>query len=534
FEGNKTPDADLRDAFDRWVAIHGDDQDPDELLREQPDWLRSVLAKLPDPGPDAPGRGPLETAWLHAVAAAIDPQDLHWEGLPYRGMRAAGLATRMLESLQRERIPSLDRLLRFHEDLGKLRSACAGGETAEAHRLATDLMAQANALVAEPRQGPNVGKTPSAERFVQMFQAVASQQNPRKLAAFDARLENPQLAIARRLRPFLVAPAYFETSSRIDNVIIADLPLIRRHTVQQWRTVRTSGDDPAAPWKPARVVRADDTQLGAHASGHLDGVTAALLGLHVQTHHPGSTKMLGLLTRQPEWYLDAVRSRWHRVTPDVARFAAAATAAGDELVDAATRENGGKGFEFVASRVPRYRIERQGDPGAHDFVITPSERFALGLAVLQGDAHGPPDAALLTAATRDELLAAAEAMADPGRARFIGAPTPQIDARATPWVGTWTPYEAIERESRVEALAERELIDLRLRIIGFLAAHDLPGEVGADLEMYVLERAPRELRLEDEDDWETVIDWIAKLDDDYLGQGMRWCMKRGYYRVQDF
>ncbi len=534
FEGNKTPDADLREEFDRWVEIHRNLQDKDDLLRDQPDWLRSLLAKLPDPGPDAPGRGPLERAWLHAVAPALDPQDVRWGGLTYRGTRAVDLAARMLAALERERIPSLDRVLRFHEDLGKLRSACAGGDTARAHRLATDLIAQSNELVPETRQGPNLGGS-KKNRLGQVFRAVLSQQNPRRLAAFDARLENPQLGVARRLRPFLVASAYFETISRIDNVIIADLPLIRRHTVQQWRTVRSSADDPGAPWKPARVVRANDTELGAHVSGHLNGVTAALLGLHVQTHHPGSTKLLGLLTRQQEWYLNAVRSRWHRVTPDVARFAAAAMAAGDELAKAATRETDGQAFEFVASRVPRYRIERQGESGAHDFVITPSERFALGLAVLQGDAHGPPDAALLTAPTRDELIAAAEAISDdPAKIRYIGTPTPHINARATPWVGTWTPYEAIDRESRVEALAERELLDLRLTIIRFLALHDLPGEVGADLEMYVLERAPRGLRLEDEDDWESVIDWLARLDDDYLGQGMRWCMKRGYYRVQDF
>ncbi|MDX1389114.1 MAG: hypothetical protein R3344_07985, partial [Acidobacteriota bacterium] len=187
-------------------------------------------------------------------------------------------------------------------------------------------------------------------------------------------------------------------------------------------------------------------------------------------------------------------------------------------------------FRFAAARVPRYRIELQA--ATDDPVVTPSERFALGLAALQGDEYGPSDLSLLSPSARDELLATAAAATT--ELRFIGAATPDVGGKAAPWVGTWTPYEAIERESRVDALAERELVDLRLTIIEFLAAYDLPGEVGADLEMYLLGRAPRELRLEDEDDWQSVIAWLGELDDDYFGQGMRWCLKRGYYRVQDF
>ena len=62
-----------------------------------------------------------------------------------------------------------------------------------------------------------------------------------------------------------------------------------------------------------------------------------------------------------------------------------------------------------------------------------------------------------------------------------GAPTPRIDGRADRWVGRWPAYEAVESEGVVEALIERELIDLRLALIHYLGEHGLPGEIGADV-----------------------------------------------------
>ena len=62
----------------------------------------------------------------------------------------------------------------------------------------------------------------------------------------------------------------------------------------------------------------------------------------------------------------------------------------------------------------------------------------------------------------------------------------------------------------------------------------LAAQTGADLEVYILGRMSRELRLEDEGDWETVLAWIDDIDDDYLGRGIRWSMEQGFYRVQDF
>jgi len=83
------------------------------------------------------------------------------------------------------------------------------------------------------------------------------------------------------------------------------------------------------------------------------------------------------------------------------------------------------------------------------------------------------------------------------------------------------------------ALVERELVDLRIAIALYLARNGLPGSVGADLEAYVLTRVPREIELESAEDWESVLNWIGRLDGAYFDRGMRWCLERGYYRVRD-
>jgi hypothetical protein len=538
FAADHVPDEILDDALAEWVRLHLDGTDADQVLASRPDWLRSLLERLPPSDPFAPGRGPLEKAWLLALSPAEDPQFLRRDGLLYRGTRARDLAAGMLEHLERERIPSVDDLLGLHARLGELSAVCSSADAARAPELASETLGLLREL---SEQRPGVGRegieADGGGRLDALLERITRETEAAQIHAYPPRLERARLAVAGWLRPILIAPAYFEALSRVDNVLVSELPLIRRHAVVQHRVVDSIGaPDPMAPWKLAQIVRASETDFGAHASGHLEGVPAALLGLHVQTRHPGASELLGLLTRQQTWYLDATRSPWHRVTPEISRFVEATLAAGDELIAGAIEElPSGKGprFDLVTARIPLYRLERlaTGDR----VVIGLSERFALGLAATRGDAHGPAAPELLSETSRSALMETGAAVADLPRAlHAVGAPTRHIDGRRKPWVGTWPPYEALDREAIVDALAEREVLDLRLRIIEYLARNDLPGETGADLEVYVLERVSRELRLEGEYDWETVVAWINRIDDDYLDQGIRWCMERGFYRVQDF
>jgi hypothetical protein len=538
YAADHVPDEILEDALAAWVRLHLEGTDAEQVIASQPEWLRTLLERLPPSDPFSPGRGPLEKTLLLALAPAEDPQYLRRDGLLYRGTRARDLAAGMLDRLERERIPSVDQMLGLHGLLGDLSAACGSAEAERSRELASETLAllrEASAGRAGPR--PGEGRDDGGARLIELLESIANETVAGQFRIYVQGLESARLAVARRMRPILIAPTYFEALSRIDNVLVSELPLIRRHAVLQHRVVDSIGaPDPMAPWKPAKVVRASETDFGAHASGHLQGVPSALLGLHVQTRHPGASELLGLLTRQQTWYLDATRSPWHRVTPEVSKLVEAALAAGDELIAGATVElpaRRGPRFAWVSARMPLYRLERHaaGEP----VVIGPSERFAVGLAAMRGDAHGPPAPELLSEETRAALLGAVEAVADlPRSLAAVGAPTRHIDGKRRSWVGTWPPYEALDREAVVDALAEREVLDLRLKIIEYLASNDLPGETGADLEIYVLGRVSRELRLESEQDWKSVVAWINRIDDDYLAQGIRWCMERGFYRVQDF
>jgi hypothetical protein len=98
-------------------------------------------------------------------------------------------------------------------------------------------------------------------------------------------------------------------------------------------------------------------------------------------------------------------------------------------------------------------------------------------------------------------------------------------------VGTWPPYEAVETESTTTALAERELLDLRLVVLDFAGRNALPGPVARDLYWRLLREAVRSLAVENRRDWEGFLLWLDAHGDPFLEETIRRCLRDGLYRL---
>ena len=86
----------------------------------------------------------------------------------------------------------------------------------------------------------------------------------------------------------------------------------------------------------------------------------------------------------------------------------------------------------------------------------------------------------------------------------------------------------------LEALSERELLDLKLAVVGYAGRHGMPARVGRDLLTLLLGDAARRPRLESAADWEGHIRWInADLNDAAFGKKLRQCIEAGYYSLSD-
>jgi hypothetical protein len=517
YEAGKVEDSTLEAALRSWTALHVNRGGVGLEVAEAA-WLRDFLVSLPPVDPPFPGRGPLERVWLAAMAGGHDPQVFDWNGLTYEGRRGRDRAERMFRQLDEEAVPPVDEVLELEGRIGELLRSCEAGELDRARDIAAEQLREAE--TAELRE---------------VLLGISKERKVGKLSSHASRLTALLGDDATRLRPILVAPAYLPALTGIENVLLTEQRLVGRHVVVDRRALRMFPW--TGPWQNAEVVRRPDSSGGAYISGHLGEVLDILIRLHVRSIQPGSEgRQMGLLPREAWWYRDVVGSTWSGINPAGLSAVEALVAAGSSILeDALTQiDGGGPALDFVVERIPRRRLEKATAVGPDSHLVGPGDRLALGLAAVVGDNWGGPAPELFGDGGGEDLgRAIREVGRGPDGVDAIAAPTPHVNGRHRPWIGTWLPYEAFDREGPLAALVERELVDLRIAIGVYLARHGLPGSVGADLEAYVLTRVPREIELESAEDWESVLKWIGRLDDAYFDRGMRWCLERGYYRLRD-
>jgi len=517
YEARRVEDSALEAALRSWTALH-DNPGGTRLEVAQAAWLRELLVSLPPVDPAFPGRGPLERVWLAAMAGGHDSQVFEWNGLTYEGHRGRDRAERMFQQLDEEAVPSVDEVLELEGRIGELLRVCEAGELDRAREIAAEQLREAE--TAELRE---------------VLLGISKERKGGKLSSHASHLTALLGDDATRLRSILVAPAYLPALTEIENVLLTEQRLVGRHVVVDRRALRMFPW--TGPWQDAEVVSHSDSAEGAYISGHLGEVLDILIRLHVRSIQPGSEgRQMGLLPRESWWYRDVVAPTWSGIGPENLRVVESLVAAGSSILEdaLAQADEGGPALGFVVERIPRYRLEKATTVGSDSHLVAPSDRLALGLAAVGGDNWGGPAPELLGDGGGEDLgRAIREVGRGPDGVDAIAAPTPHVNGRQRPWIGTWLPYEAFDREGPLAALVERELVDLRIAIAVYLARNGLPGSVGADLEAYVLTRVPREIELESAEDWESVLKWIGRLDDAYFDRGMRWCLERGYYRVRD-
>jgi hypothetical protein len=190
------------------------------------------------------------------------------------------------------------------------------------------------------------------------------------------------------------------------------------------------------------------------------------------------------------------------------------------------------------SHVPLARLEREAgsinvDGNQKPTWVSLAELFTLGLTVAKEPNRDEAHAEELASSIAD--LQAALNVVGPGWRDVldcVGAPTPYINGTGRPWVGRWAAYEAIEYEGPVELIHERELVDLRFRIIRYLGDHGLPGEIGFDLMVQAVVAAGGGLSIETLYDWQGFLRWLKTLDDGFFDEVMRQCFSDGLYSAQ--
>jgi hypothetical protein len=242
------------------------------------------------------------------------------------------------------------------------------------------------------------------------------------------------------------------------------------------------------------------------------------------------------------WLEDAVATPWQDITPAMSELVAAVLEAGRAVVDWAIA-SGPTGQSWQArlcrTHIPLARLEREatGPLASGSTVrmwVSPAELLLLGLLVMEevNRFEGTVPVEVEEATTRAEEVRAA--LGDDWRRALdrAGAPTPGLTGRGSPWVGRWPPYEAIENEGPIELINERELVDLRLRVIEYLGRNRLPGEVGGDLMTGAVLNAGSGLHIETPRDWEGFLAWLSGLDDKFFDEEMRRCLAVGLYTAQ--
>jgi hypothetical protein len=319
------------------------------------------------------------------------------------------------------------------------------------------------------------------------------------------------------------------------NPLLADPLLVRRHTMVRNLAQPVPGDH---PWRQAVLVPSSASTIGSHVAGHVGGVPRALIRHSIDDVQRVNEPAVHDQTRDL-WLANAVATPWQELSPRLSELVASLISAGRAVVaSAGTAGPAGQSWqaELCRRHVPLARLEREaarpangGNPDGS--WVSPAELLTIAL-VVYGDGGRVDEALPVEVAEAIARVDEARAELGDGWRRALdraGAPTPELTGRGTPWVGRWPPYEAIEREGPIELMNERELVDLRLRIIDYLGRRRLPGEVGGDLMAGAVIDAGSRLFVETPADWERFLAWLSRLDDDFFDKEMRRCLEAGLY-----
>jgi len=532
----------LAEALDRWIEIHRESNDPMEVGPALLEWTRNLYARFPA-ADDAPGRGPLERAFLQALVPIRDPQRFTFQGLAYQGRRGHDLASSWAELLTRQGVPSADRLEELGGALDDLEEALTSADPDAVVRLADEIGAMVEALPT-PGFGSTLSVKVDRERFAPVdrpavgtvLRKIGKVKKSAKLPKLTGQVHHIRELLVRELRPLFLAPAYLEAAREAPRSF-EDPDLIRKHAmVRDFDPLLRPVPLLDSPWIEARVVPSAGSGIGSHVAGYLGSTQIALqkreLGSRAAGATPGSIDptLTGLLLRA------MTPKSWSGIDETMLQLLFRAHAAGEEIVARAFEqlESGGVHREFVEARLPSTRLfqaARLEDPLT---LVSVSERVQLGIAAAAGDRRGGASPGLLGDATLRSLEEVSRTMGPHWRdalSRF-GPPLIHVNGRRRSGFVDLPSYEALQDEGSREALWERLTVDLQLTVLVHLGASRLPETVGRDLLRQVLENDLADLRQISPRDWVGVLIWLRSIDKQKLDEGMRKCLAEGSYQLQ--
>lgn len=532
----RIPAATLEDLLARWTAIHRGHASPWRIAEAQRVWIDALFAALPEAPADWPGGGPRERKLLFALTSD-GRTAFTWQGLEYQGDRARDLAVAMAASLDAlDGVPP-DRLADLDDALDRLVTAASRGAVDEARRASAEAAELLAGLPTLSLSAP-LGRQPFRERLPEFWrgklaEAVAKARDGRRLDRVAAEVAAARSFLAGDRVLLLLAPAYLVAMGEELPPSLAGAQLLLKHQLIRQAPGLSDLD---SSWRRAEVTKAEHPELGLVVRGHVSTVGEAVADVAFASLGRENTRALVDLERDRAWRRDFIETPWAGITPELLRLVAAAAAAGGAVLDAAAAETrtriDGPARAFVEVRLPSARLEAWA-AGERRARVSVGERFALGLAALDGDAYGAAGTVELPAGVR-EGFAVARAPLGAGWRRNLdvaGAATPHLNGKGMRWSGTWPPYEAVETENGTAALAERELVDLRLAVLDFAGRRGLPAPVARDLLWRAVRDAVRGLALETRRDWESFLLWLADRDDAYFEETLRGCLRDGLYQL---
>lgn len=510
----------IEERFLRWVQLHTEGSRDQVPVGAKIRWLAELARRLPEPNAGAAGRGPLEQRLLTALTLGADPQRFRLAKLDFQGHRSRDEVRLMEAWLVEQRIPSLDQLVGVAEALVAASEARDASAARALRRAKLTLDAFPRPVFDPPLEGS------AKERFGIEERESLGKELGRRLSNRHSRLGRREVRnaiekLASDLRALLVMPVYLEALGVKRDVLLDEPNLVRKHWIsvdldsQRWRE---PGD---SPWSEAALIASPLSTAGGRIGGHLGGVTRALSRKRQASATAGLGNVRRVEGREESWFEDLETTRWRAITRPVSRAISALIDAGGEL---AAKSDDPKARALLERSVPRARLERGGKR-----LVSMAERLDAGLACWRERSC----LAWLRQDTRKRVTSTMGALGDDPLVwmNAAGRPTPATDGRLEVRLGPHYPYESLEADQGNEALLERSSIDLRLRIVAYLGRRGLPGEVGRDLLLEVLEEMPRSSRIEGRGDWEGFVIWVNEIEDEHLDERMRECLRAGVYRL---
>jgi hypothetical protein len=515
-----------------WSAIHSRHDTAAAAAHDELAWTVRLLRALPPAPEDAPGRGPLERAMLQALVASTELR-LQWMGLDYDSDRARRLAAGMVEALEFFEVPAADRLAGLHDALADLARGCRDQDLDGAKRAAAALRSEIERL---PRaSGSLEGVVPDAARridhsrrevLVALADEVLSRAKAKGLPELEARIEESTQSLAGDLRPFLAAPAYVVPLAAGRGSLLQDRELVLKHRLVCVESAQNRA------WSDAVLQRDTSNNAGVSICGHLGTVDLAISSFALSNTRLRTGP--GLDDRRAQaWYHHLIATRWHLLEPPLTAAVARVLELGWALLDLAIHEApAGPRASLAATVVPRARLERAART-APPAPLSPAEAWMVGVAALDRTSGDPAISDLAGELARARAAIGALGTEWRDRLAAAGLATPALDGGASPSLGWWPPYEAIDLDGRNQALIERELVDLHLSIVGYVGRQGLPGFVGSDLMRRTIEDLVSTIELGHERDWESVLRALGALDDRYFEARLRECLRQGLYRLRE-